>query len=141
MPRAGWRVGILPLDDPHGRPLSYLELARVAVSTSGDMIQYVAIGGKRYSHVVDPRTGMALTDHCRVMVVGPSGMAADAITKAVAVLGPKDGLKLIEEVPGMAAMVTRAPGGKLEQYESKRWKVLRQVRLEGQGASPNSTEK
>ena len=54
---------------------------------------------------------MALTDHCRVMVVGPSGMAADAITKAVAVLGPKDGLKLIDETPGMATMVTRRPAG------------------------------
>ncbi len=127
--RAGWRVGILPLDDPDGPPLSYLELSRVAVSTSGDMIQYVEIGGKRYSHVVDPRTGMALTDHCRVMVVGPSGMAADAITKAVAVLGPKDGLKLIDQTPGLAAMVTRAPGGKIEQYESSRWKELRQVQL------------
>jgi thiamine biosynthesis lipoprotein len=127
--RTGWRVGIPPLDDPRGKPLSYLELARVSVSTSGDMIQYVEIGGKRYSHVVDPRTGMALTDHCRVMVVGPCGMAADAITKAVAVLGPEQGLKLIEQSPDMAAMVTRAPGGKIEHYESSRWKELRQVKL------------
>jgi thiamine biosynthesis lipoprotein len=127
--RAGWRVGILPLDDPRGKPLSYLEVSNVAVSTSGDMIQYVEIGGKRYSHVVDPRTGMALTDHCRVMVVGPSGMAADAITKAVAVLGPELGLKLIDQSPGMATMVTRSPSGKIEHYESSRWKELRQVRL------------
>jgi FAD:protein FMN transferase len=127
--RAGWRIGIPPLDDPHAKPLSFLELSRVAVSTSGDVIQYVEIGGKRYSHVVDPRTGMALTDHCRVMVVGPSGMAADAISKAVAVLGPRDGLKLIDRTPGLAAMVTRSPGGKSEQYESNRWKELPQVRL------------
>ena len=129
--RAGWRVGIPPLDDPQGEPLSYLELSRVAVSTSGDMIQYVEIAGKRYSHVVDPRTGMALTDHCRVMVVGPTGMAADAITKAVGVLGPEKGLKLIDETPGMAAMVTRAPNGRIEHYESSRWKELPQVRLKG----------
>ena len=58
--RSGWRVGIPPLDNPQAEPLSYLELSRVAVSTSGDMMQYVEIGGKRYSHVVDPRTGMAL---------------------------------------------------------------------------------
>jgi thiamine biosynthesis lipoprotein len=127
--RAGWRVGIPPLDDPRGKPLTYLEVSRVAVSTSGDMIQFVEIGGKRYSHVVDPRTGMALTDHCRVMVVGPCGMAADAITKAVAVLGPEQGLKLIDRSPEMAAMVTRAPSGTIEHYESSRWKELRQVRL------------
>ena len=99
------------------------------------MMQYVEIGGKRYSHVVDPRTGMALTDHCRVMVVGPTGMAADAITKAVGVLGPEKGLKLIDQTPGMAAMVTRAPSGQIEQYESSRWKDLPQVKLKG-GANP-----
>ena len=86
----------------------------------------------RYSHVVDPRTGMALTDHCRVMVVGPSGMAADAITKAVGVLGPEKGLKLIDQTPGMAAMVTRTPHGHIEHYESSRWKDLPQVRLKGE---------
>jgi thiamine biosynthesis lipoprotein len=127
--RAGWRVGIPPLDDPRADPLSYLELSRVAVSTSGDVIQYVEIAGKRYSHVVDPRTGMALTDHCRVMVVGPNGMAADAVTKAVGVLGPEKGLNLINQTPGMAAMVTRAPGGRIEHYESSRWKELPQVRV------------
>jgi len=130
--RPGWRVGIPPLDNPQGEPLSYLELSRVAVSTSGDVVQYVEIAGKRYSHIVDPRTGMALTDHCRVMVVGPSGIAADAITKAVGVLGPEKGLKLIDAIPGMAAMVTRAPQGKVEHYASKRWKELPKVRLKGQ---------
>ena len=125
--RSGWRVGIPPLDSPQAAPLSYLELSRVAVSTSGDSIQYVEIAGKRYSHVVDPRTGMALTDHCRVMVVAPTGIAADAITKAVGVLGPEKGLHLIDETPGMAAMVTRAPQGRIEHYESKRWKDLPQV--------------
>ena len=109
--------------------MSYLEVSRVAASTSGDMTQYVEIGGKRYSHIVDPRTGMALTDHCRVMVVGPAGIAADAVTKAVGVLGPEKGLKLIDATPGMAAMITRSPNGRIEQYESRRWKELRQVKL------------
>ena len=129
--RPGWRVGIPPLDDPQGEPLSCLELCRVAVSTSGDIVQYVEIGGKRYSHVVDPRTGMALTDHCRVMVVGPSGMVADAITKAVGVLGPEKGLGLIDKTPDLAAMVTRAPQGRIEHYQSSRWKDLPQARLKG----------
>lgn len=129
--RAGWRVGIPPLENPQAAPLAYLELSQVAVSTSGDVVQYVEIAGKRYSHIVDPRTGMALMDHCRVMVVGPSGMAADAITKAVGVLGPEKGLKVIDETPGMAAMITRAPSGRIEHYESKRWKDLPHVQLKG----------
>jgi len=129
--RPGWRVGIPPLENPQGEPLSYLELAHVAVSTSGDIVQYVEIGGTRYSHIIDPRTGMALTDHCRVMVVGPTGISADAITKAVGVLGPEKGLKLIDTTPGMAAMVARAPQGRIENYQSSRWKDLPQVRIKG----------
>jgi FAD:protein FMN transferase len=128
--RAGWRVGIPPLDNPQAKPVAYLELCRVAVSTSGDIVQYVEIAGKRYSHIVDPRIGMALTDHCRVMVVGPTGMAADAISKAVGVLGPERGVQLIDDTPGMAAMVTRAPQGRVEHYESKRWKDLPQAKLQ-----------
>jgi thiamine biosynthesis lipoprotein len=122
--KPGWTVAIPPLDEPNGKPTETLMLSRVAVSTSGDVIQFVEIGGKRYSHIVDPRTGIPLTDHCRVIVVGPSGMAADAITKAVGVLGPEKGLKLIEQTPDMAALVTRKPAGKLEQYESAKWKEL-----------------
>ena len=99
-------------------------LSRVAVSTSGDVIQFVEIGGKRYSHVVDPRTGVGLTDHCRVIVVAPDGMTADALTKAVGVLGPEKGLRIIDNTPHTAALVTRAPDGKIQQHESRGWKDL-----------------
>jgi thiamine biosynthesis lipoprotein len=122
--KPGWRIGITPLDDPTGPPIRCLEVADVAVSTSGDMVQFVAIGAKRYSHVVDPRTGIGLTDHCRVMVVAADGMTADALTKAVAVLGPEKGLRLIEDTPGTAAMISRAPKGKIEDYRSSRWQDL-----------------
>jgi thiamine biosynthesis lipoprotein len=125
----GWRVGITPLDAPMASAVSYLVLSRVAVSTSGDAMQFLDIGGKRYSHVVDPRTGIGLTDHCRVIVVAPEGMAADAITKAVGVLGPEKGMKLIENTPPMAARIDRAPQGKPERYESSRWKELPMVKV------------
>ena len=105
--RPGWRIGLTPLDGT--KPVQYLVLSRVAVSTSGDNVQFVELGGRRYSHVVDPRTGMALTDHCRVTIVMPNGMAADALCKVVAVLGPERGLKLIEATPGAAALILRAP--------------------------------
>ena len=127
--KPGWRVGITPLDDPHGPPVGCLVLSRVAVSTSGDSIQFVEIGGKRYSHIVDPRTGQALTDHCRVMVVASDGMTADGITKVVGVLGPRHGIEFIERTPGTAAMVERRPADKIEHYESTRWKDLPMVKM------------
>jgi thiamine biosynthesis lipoprotein len=127
----GWRVGIPPLDSPTGPPSGYLVLARVAVSTSGDAMQFLQIGQTRYSHVVDPRTGVGLTDHCRVIVVAPEGMAADGLTKAVAVLGHQRGLRLIDQTPQTAAQVTRAPHSQIEQYESVRWKDLPLVPVAG----------
>jgi FAD:protein FMN transferase len=122
--RNGWRVSLMPLEKISGPASGYLMLSRVAVSTSGDSIQFVELEGRRYSHVVDPRTGMALTDHNRVTVVAPDGITADGLTKAVAVLGPQQGLRLIEATPGTAALVLRSPQGKLERYESRRWKEL-----------------
>lgn len=122
--KRGWAVAIPPLDEPSGNPTETLTLSRVAVSTSGDVVQFLEIGGKRYSHIIDPRTGEPLTDHCRVIVVGPSGMAADAITKAVGVLGHERGLKLIDETAGMAALINRKPGKAVERYESRTWKSL-----------------
>jgi thiamine biosynthesis lipoprotein len=127
--RPGWHIALTPLDDPRGRPESYLVLSRVAVSTSGDSMQFVEIGGRRYSHIVDPRTGMALTDHSRVTVVAPTGITADALTKVLSVLGPQKGMKLIEDTPRAAARVVRAPSGTLEQYHSSRWKDLPMVQV------------
>jgi thiamine biosynthesis lipoprotein len=66
--RLGWRIGIAP-PDVRSPPREYLWLSRCAISTSGDMWQYAIIGGKRYSHLIDPKTGMALTDRSSVTVV------------------------------------------------------------------------
>jgi thiamine biosynthesis lipoprotein len=118
----GWRIGLTTLDGT--TPVQYLLLSRTAVSTSGDNVQFVEIGGRRWSHVVDPRTGMALTDHARVTVVAPNGMIADGLTKVVAVLGPEKGFKLIEETAGAAALLLRAPEGKPQRHQSARWKDL-----------------
>ena len=121
--RPGWRVGVAP-PDPKSPPRQYLCLANAAVSTSGDMWQYAIINGTRYSHLIDPRTGMALTDHCSVTVIGPEGLNADALSSAAAVLGPRLGLQLIEDTPEMAAFFVQVIDGNEKTYESKRWKEL-----------------
>ena len=121
--RPGWRIGVAPLE-ADGPPSRVLVLSDVAVATSGDRWQFVEIGGRRYSHIVDPRTGMALTDHGSVTVVAPDGITADALASAVSVLGPEKGLKLIESTPGAAAFIVRAPEGKIETYQSSGWKKL-----------------
>jgi thiamine biosynthesis lipoprotein len=122
--RLGWRIGIAP-PDVNRPPRAYLSLARSAVSTSGDLWQYTIIDGKRYSHLIDPHTGMALMDHSSVTVVGSDGMTADGLSSAIAVLGPAKGLELIETQSGLAAFIVQTVDGKERTYESRRWKHLR----------------
>jgi len=119
--KPGWRIALAPLE-PHGPPSQVLSLANVAVATSGDAWQYVEIAARRYSHIIDPRTGLGLTDHSSVTVVAADGITADGLASAVSVLGPQKGLKLIEATPGAAAYIIRAPHGKIETYQSSRWK-------------------
>ncbi len=121
--RPGWRIGIAP-PDAHSPARQYLSLSRVAISTSGDLWQYAVIGGVRYSHLIDPRSGMALTDHGSVTVVGRDGLSSDGLSSAVAVLGPEKGLKLVEDTPGAAAFIVRVVGGQARTYPSRRWKDL-----------------
>ena len=128
--RKGWRIGVAPLEVA-AKPSRYLSLSGCAIATSGDAWQYVEIRGRRYSHIVDPRTGLGLTDHSSVTVVAPDGTTADALASATSVLGPERGLKLVENTPGVAALIVRAPQGKVETYESKRWKKLPVVEPEG----------
>lgn len=128
--KTGWRIGIARLQ-ADGPPTRILTLWRVAVATSGDTWQYVEIDGRRYSHIVDPRTGLGLSDHSSVTVIAPTCMAADALASAVSVLGPEKGLKLIETTPSTAAFIMRAPEGKMETFQSRGWRAF-------SGATPTS---
>jgi thiamine biosynthesis lipoprotein len=118
---SGWRIGVAPLK-PDQPPSRYLRLANVAIATSGDAWQHVEIDGRRYSHIVDPHTGLGLTDRSSVTVIAPSGMAADALASAVSVLGPQRGIKLIEATADTAALIVNSPDGKtVETHQSNRW--------------------
>ena len=119
--KSGWSIGVARLN-PKAQPSRYLSLANIAIATSGDTWQHVEIDGRRYSHLVDPHTGVGLADHSSVTVIAPTAMEADALASALSVLGPEAGLKLIEDIPGAAAFIIRAPSGRIETYESCRWK-------------------
>jgi thiamine biosynthesis lipoprotein len=119
--KKGWRIGIAPLD-PTSPPRRYVLVANAGVSTSGDSMQHVEIGGRRYSHVINPRTGTALTDHCSVSVIAPDATASDALSTGVSVLGPKEGIAVADKLPGTASLIVRKPDDKTETYESSRWR-------------------
>jgi thiamine biosynthesis lipoprotein len=99
----GWKIEIAPIAKSQ-KPRA-LVLANAAVSTSGDLEQFVEIKGTRYSHVLDPRTGLGLTGRRSVTVIAPNGTTADSMTKAVSVLPVPDALKLVEGAPGAACYI------------------------------------
>jgi FAD:protein FMN transferase len=119
---AGWKVGIAPLKNPGADPQRFLLLKNAAVSTSGDGEQGVEIGGKRYSHHVDPQTGMALIGRRSATVVTPSGTLSDGLGTAVCVMGLARGQALIERIDG-AALLWLAEGtdGRVEEMASSRF--------------------
>jgi thiamine biosynthesis lipoprotein len=116
--KRGWEIGVAPNVDG-GPPTIYLELANAAISTSGDAFQHVVLGGKRYSHILDPKTGLGLTDQSGVTIVAADGITADALASAVSVLGPEKGLVLVESYKDVHAFIVRAPHGKVETHRSR----------------------
>lgn len=116
---AGWRIGIAPLDAA-GPPSRYVSLRNMAVTTSGDAFQHVVLGGKRYSHIVDPKTGLGLTDSSTVVVIAADCITADSQATAVSVLGPEKGLALIESTARAAAFIVRNRDGAVDTHSSHR---------------------
>jgi thiamine biosynthesis lipoprotein len=117
----GWKVSVTQLDYERAPKGQVLELKNCALSTSGDLYQRLEIDGVRYSHIVDPKTGVGLVDHSLVSVLGPNAMDTDALAKVISVMGPERGLPVAEEMEGVSVYVIRAPGGRLEEWRSSRW--------------------
>jgi len=123
----GWTVAVRALTSADEAAMIHLLLANAAVSTSGDAEQFVEINGVRYSHIVDPRTGQALTGRRSATVVAPSGATSDALATAVSVLDPLRARRLIDRTEGAAAHIERMQSDRIVTTESKRWPSLRQI--------------
>ena len=100
----GWPTGIGALSAA-GPPILLQSQSQGAVATSGDAFQFLEINGKRYSHILDPRSGMPVQVRSSVSVWAATGMAADALASAVSVLGPRRGLRLVRKLDGVEALV------------------------------------
>lgn len=102
--RRGWHVRVA-----HAPPeRQTVLLADAAVSTSGDSEQFVEIGGERYSHVVDPGTGLGVRSRAAATVIAPDGITADALSTLLTVLGPELGQAFVAaHFPAATAYVRR----------------------------------
>jgi FAD:protein FMN transferase len=107
--RTGWRVALGLPGQPDTNFAAVFLLSNAGVSTSGDSEQFVELEGRRYSHIVDPRTGWALTNRIQATVIADCATRSDALATTVCVLGAEQGLKLVDADRGLAALVV-VPG-------------------------------
>lgn len=122
--RDGWTIGVAPVESSTAPPRRYFSLKNAAVSTSGDAEKFVEIDGKRYSHIVDPKTGLGVIDRASVTVIAPDGGTADSLDTAIYILGPERGLPLVEATPDASALIVRLTPQGEQVYESKNLKTL-----------------
>jgi FAD:protein FMN transferase len=123
--QAGWRVGVQSLEAPN-EIAGYVSLCNANISTAGDTYRFVELDGKRYSHIIDPRTGLGLTRRVGVTVVARDGMTADWLDTAMSVMEPGQALELVERIPGAAARITTVDEqGRASVIESQRYRGLK----------------
>ena len=110
--RPGWHLGLEDPDQP-GRAWCGLAVREAAVATSGDYNRGFTAAGKRWGHILDPRTGRPVQNGCRaVHVLAPSCTLAGMLSTAALVLGADEGLRLIESQPGAEGLL-HGPQSKL----------------------------
>jgi len=112
----GWRIGIR---DPKGglETVGSLLLRDEAVATSGNYENFVEIDGKRYGHIIDPRTGRPVSDVLSVTVVAPTGLASDALSTGLFVLGPARGRDTLARLAGVRALYALLQGDGISYKE------------------------
>ena len=121
----GWSVRVEDPADPTGDLPAILTLKHGAVATSGDRYKGVEIAGVRYSHILDPRTGLGLTNGITATVSAGDAMTADALASAVCVLGADAGLALLERTDGAEGRVVTTDGA---ERRTTGWWAVRRMR-------------
>jgi len=99
-----WTIGIANPDQAN-RLFSSLQLSDMAIATSGNYEKYVFINGKRYSHTIDPRTGLPVSGIKSVSILCPNAEIADALTTPVMIMGIRAGLDMINQINGMGCII------------------------------------
>jgi FAD:protein FMN transferase len=99
-----WTIGIA---DPNvaRNAFSFLHITNTSVATSGNYEKFVLIGGKKYSHTIDPKTGLPVTGIKSVSIICANAEIADAMATPIMIMGIKVGLNMINQMKGLACMI------------------------------------
>jgi thiamine biosynthesis lipoprotein len=99
-----WTIGIANPDQPQDA-FSYLEISGKAIATSGNYEKYIMVDGKKYSHTIDPKTGLPITGIKSVTVISNNAEFADAMATPIAVMGINAGLFLVNQIPDLHCII------------------------------------
>ncbi len=120
-----WRIEVEKLrrKKDEAAPAPIVKIKNAAIATSGDAYQNLEINGTRYSHIVNPESGLGLTTPSTVTIIAPTGIQADSLASAVSVLGTEKGLRLINSLKNVEAfIVTSEEGGAVSESSSDRFR-------------------
>jgi thiamine biosynthesis lipoprotein len=99
-----WTIGIAD-PDKASQPFSYMNISDMAIATSGNYEKFIYIDGKKYSHTINPKTGLPVTGIKSVTIIAPNAEIADAMATPVTVMGIKAGLNLINQVHYLGCII------------------------------------
>jgi FAD:protein FMN transferase len=99
-----WTIGIVKPDSSH-EVFSYLSITDMAVATSGNYEKFIMVGGKKYSHTINPRTGLPVTGIKSVTIITTSAEIADAMATPVMIMGINTGLDMINQMKNIEAVI------------------------------------
>lgn len=99
-----WTIGIANPNDAH-LPFSYLNITDMAIATSGNYEKFVTINGKKYSHTINPKTGMPVSGIKSVTIISPNAEIADAMATPVTVMGINAGLHMVNQVQHLECII------------------------------------
>lgn len=116
--REFWNVVVPKNQKSEENRFIILQVADRTVTTSGDLFQFVEIDGKRYSHIINPVTGLGSTNQIQATVIAPNGMTADALSSILTLINPEDGISLINQIDETEAIIFVNEGGKIRELYS-----------------------
>ena len=99
-----WTIAIANPNAAH-QAFSYMEISNMAVATSGNYEKFVMIGGKKYSHTINPRTGLPISGIKSVTIITTNAELADAMATPVTIMGITSGLDMINQIKGVEAII------------------------------------
>ena len=108
----GWNINVSNGSDS----LKAMQLSNVALATSGPTYRYMEYKGVRYSHIVDPKTGIGLLFHVRTTVISPDGTVADALATAFSVAGIEQSKKYLKRFKGSKVWLVERQGDRLAEW-------------------------